>query len=194
MMKNSKFGSRGLTLIEIVLAIGIFAVLGMGVAALSYLYAIYNDRLPQEQLRAATLRLHQTALEDLKRNIREAGEILATTTIDSQLYTTGTTTLVLRRRAIDANGYLLTNQYDRLVYTLSGTNAPFSLRKLLEPSASSSAQRLDNILSNAVKEFALSYNHSDPPRATAVSIYLVTEKTDRGYTYQATSRVEATLH
>jgi type II secretory pathway pseudopilin PulG len=196
MIADSRFGmgERGLTLIEILLAAGAFAILGVGIAALAYLYSVYSQRLPQEQLRTEVLRAHQAAVEDMKRGIRESGAIVATTTIQSQLFVTGTTTVVLRRPAMDADGFLLTNQYDLLVYTLSGTSTPYGLRKLVEPAASSSAPRIDSILNSFVRELAFSYNHADASRATAVGVRLVTEKTDNGRTYRATSTIEATIH
>jgi hypothetical protein len=189
-----KLGHAGLTLIEILLAVGITAVLGVGIAALAHLYLIYAERLPYEQLRAAALRDQQFILESLKRDIRESGEILATTTIDFTLYATATTTLVLQRRAIDANGFVLVNRFDRVVYTLSGASAPYVLRKIVEPAVGSAAPRADLILSRAVKELAFSYNHAVLTRATAVGARLIIEKTAGNRSRAATSTIQATLH
>ncbi len=184
----------GLTLIEILLAVGIFSILAVGISGLGYLYTIFSEKLPQEQLRHEVLRQHQAALEDLKRNIRESGEIIATTTIDSQLYTTATTTLVLRRRAMDANGSVLANEYDRIVYNLLGTSSPYSLQKLVEPSSGSAVQKLNLILNNSVKKLEFSYNHSVPSSATAVSVFLVSERNYQNHSYSVTSTIKVTLH
>lgn len=193
-IRNSKLGHAGVTLIEILLATGVFAILGIGIATTMYLYTIYAEELPQERLRAGALRAHQSALESIKRNVRESGEILPNATIGGNLHTTATTTLVLRRRAIGADGFVLMHQHDLVVYALSGVNPPFVLRKFVQPSPDSAAQRVETILSSAVRELAFSYNHAELGRATSVRVRLVTEKRDQVNTSTVTSTIRATLH
>lgn len=192
-MTNTTFKEKGFTLIETLLAVGVFAVLGAGIAALTYLFVLFGEQLPQEQLRAKVLGNHQLSLQSLKRNIRESSEILRSATVNAHLYNTGTTTLILRQRAVDAGGSMMAHSHDIVVYTLLGSSPPFSLRKIVEPGAGSAAMRADLILNNAVRELIFSYNHPDLSRATAVSVRLATQKSDNVNSHLATSTINVTL-
>jgi len=194
MMKHFMAKSDGFTLVEALLGIGALAILGIGISALAYLYVVFGQRLPQESLRSEVLRAHQQSLELMKRAIRESEAIEASYSIGPDNYVTGTTTLVLRTKTIDATGAVLAGQYDRFIFFLSGTTTPYTLEERIEPSSGSALKQSRSIINNMVKNLSFAYNATSSTAATSVKIELVTEKSDGRSSFTATSTIEVTLH
>lgn len=183
---------RGYTLLEVLLAVGIFVVIGAGLSGLSYLYISYGQLLPEGRLGTEVFRQQQMTLEEFLRAGREAEEILATTTADGTTYTSGTTTVVLRLLAIDSSGNTLDNKFDDIIFYATSSN-PISLYKRITPDAASARKGTHPLLNNAVEGFSITYNKAAPKDSTKMQIYLVTKKTSANITQRATSTIEVTL-
>lgn len=164
-----------------------------GLLLLINLYINSGRLLPASSLATQTRRAHQLTLEDIKKEIRQAKSILATTTVDAATFTTGTTTLVLRLYGVDSSNNILGGVSDYVIYSTTTTTPPLELRKRVVVASGSKRSTANLVLNNAVGSLSFTYNTSTLANATKVEIFLETSRTIGNVTEQASSTIEASL-
>lgn len=184
---------KGFTAIELIIGIALFMIVSGGLLLLINLYINSGRLLPASSLATQTRRAHQLTLEDIKKEIRQAKSILATTTVDAATFTTGTTTLVLRLYGVDSSNNILGGVSDYVIYSTTTTTPPLELRKRVVVASGSKRSTANLVLNNAVGSLSFTYNTSTLANATKVEIFLETSRTIGNVTEQASSTIEASL-
>jgi|GEM_PF-7057564 len=167
----------GFTAVELILGLGIFALVSVALSALASTYVAYGRLLPEGRLSSEVARTHHGSLEELKRSIRQAESILTDYAVGSDTYVTATTSIALRLYARDAAGNVNTNAFDYAVYYLATSTSPQELRKRLVADVSSSRKAAHFALNPLVSGLSFSYNNATTSQATKVTIDLTSQKT-----------------
>ncbi|MBI2196748.1 type II secretion system protein [Candidatus Daviesbacteria bacterium] len=169
---------KGLTLIEVLVAMGIAAVVG----ALLVVILVNSAGMFTEQSSKVQEGLNiNDALSQVRRSIKDAGSVAESYDSGETLYTTGGNQLVLKVASVDASGNLLVDTFDYFVFLKDQTY----LRFKTFPDPASSRQPLDTVLSIGVDSLAFQYfNSASPPlevtpaAATKVRISLTLNQTN----------------
>lgn len=185
--------SKGMTMLELVMGIALFLIISLGIVILIDAYRPYSRLLPEGIFRTGVRRIHSETLEDIKQSVRQAERILATTSIDSANYTTGTTTIALRLRSVDAANNLIPGSYDQIVYYTNTTTPPITLYKQVAGAFGSKRTSRIAILNELVDNLSFTYNTSTPRDATSIEIALVTRREIVSMNVRASSTIRATL-
>jgi prepilin-type N-terminal cleavage/methylation domain-containing protein len=181
---NTAF-SRGFSLIEIVIVVGLFAVLSL-VLALLFLY--FNTTYIFGTARvdtAGSARNVVTAAEELLLPARYA---LASRTFSGTPYTANSTTLILEIPSY-ASGTVIANTYDYAVIYKTGT----SVYALIEVGAGSERQPGTKLLSNYVSTLTFTYDNVNFPQVTSVDVDVTTSTLAKGTTVTAQLREKVYL-
>lgn len=189
---NSKY-SQGFTILELTLGIGIFVIIAWGLGALAQLYISFGDIMPGQKLESEVSRVHFLTIEDLKRSIRQAESVLASTVVEGVTYTTATTTLVLRVRSIDASQNIISGSYDTFIYSTNTTTPPIKLSKRIVPAASSARPPSNIVLNDSVQSISFTYNSTTTSDITKIQVSLTTEKESGAISRGASSTIAITL-
>lgn len=147
---------RGMTLVEVSLALGITAVVGI----LLVVIIVNSTGLFYQQSSQIQTGLNiNDALAEIRGSIKQASSIAASHTSGATTYTTGANQLVLKVSSIDSAGNLLANTYDYFVV--------YSDQKILHfkvfPDALSSRKLTDRVFSTSVDSLNFQYFNSAVP-------------------------------
>jgi len=184
---------RGLTLIEVLVAMGIATVAGV----LLVVIIINSTGLFTQQSSKVQMGLNiNDALSQVRSSIKQASQIADQYTGGQTTYTTGTNQLVLKVLSIDSSGSIIDNTYDFFVFFQDQKY----LRFKIFPDPSSFRKTADQVFSSSVDNLAFQYfNSANPPvevaptAAAKVKITL-TLKQKTGVKYETqTAESEANL-
>ncbi len=169
---NLKKGNSGFTLIETILTLSLFTILSIGIITIFNIYKEYGTIFPKSLYSSIIKRNHSEIIEQLKNNIKQTQLIVATTSIDSTIFTTNTTTLILQLRSIDDSKNILPGSYDTIVFYTNTSTPPISLYKKISASLYSSRKSGTFLVSNKIKNLSFIYNTSNPKDANLIEIIL----------------------
>lgn len=184
---------RGLTLIEILVAMGIATVAGV----LLVVIIVNSAGLSTEQSSKVQEGLNiNDALLQVRSSIKQASAVVASYTSGSITYTTSASQLVLKVSSIDASNNIIANTFDFFVFFQDQSYLHFKIF----PDPLSSRKASDRIFSTSVNSLIFQYfNSATPPvevtptSATKVRITL-TLKQKIGLNYETqTATSEANL-
>lgn len=148
---------KGLTLLEILLAMGIAIVVGMFL-----LIVIVNSSglfLKQSSKVEGGLNINDALLQ-VRTSIKDASAVLGSYTSVSTTYTTGNTVLVLKIPTINSSNNIITETFDYYVFFQDQKKLRF--KTFPDPSSSRKAQ--DQIFSTNVDSLVFEYfNSANPP-------------------------------
>ncbi|MGC8775827.1 MAG: prepilin-type N-terminal cleavage/methylation domain-containing protein [Minisyncoccia bacterium] len=178
-MNKLKINNKGLSLLELILSIFLLSILSLGIIILFNLYKDYQSITPISISRSIIKKSHSESLSILKQNILEAQNILSSTTINGQTYTTDNKTLILQLRSIDNNQNIIIGNYDLVLFYVSSTN-PFILFQKIIPSAYSARKNTNAVINNMVKNINFEYNTPEPKDANLIKISLETSNNFSG--------------
>lgn len=147
----------GLTMVEVLISLGISVIIGSLLLVIivnsSYFYSKESSKLTEG------LNIND-ALSELRGSIKQAGSVAASYSSDSQIFTSGTTQLVLKVPAIDSSGNIITNAYDHFIFFLDQNKLRY---KTFIDSQSVRVVK-DQILSTLVDRVVFEYfSSSNPP-------------------------------
>lgn len=148
---------KGLTLIEVLVAMGIAAIAG----ALLVVIMVNSAGLSSQQSSNVTEGLNiNDALLQLRSSIKQSNAVTTSYTDGSTTYTSGTNQLVLEVASIDSSGNIISNTFDFFVVFLNQNILHFKVF----PNASSARKAADRIFSTSVDSLVFQYfNSANPP-------------------------------
>lgn len=186
MILHSKFqisnASKGFTLIELIIVLGIFSIL---VFFLAYISGYHFQTYDNENAELNITNDARTALDDVDNYVRQAHRILSTYTT----YTTGNTTLIVQIPSIDSSGQIIDSTYDIVVFYRSGSNF---IRQVF-PNTSSSRSSATRNLAAGVTSLTFSYNNTDYTQSTQVTTSITIQQQAGTQTRSITVSSQSTL-
>lgn len=158
-----RFNDKGLTLIEVLLAMGITAVIGI----LLFVIMVNSASLFTRQSSNVEegLNINDT-LANIRSNIKQASAVVPNYVNGSFGYTTGVDKLVLKVASVDSSGNLINNVFDYFVFYLD--QKIIHLRVFPDPLSSRVAS--DRIFSSSVENLKFQYFNSATPPAEVLPI------------------------
>lgn len=146
----------GLTLIELVIAIGLFSLLSIT------LTAIFNQAWRSYYYQQAKTHLQGKAEQAINKIVdtsRETLTVVSTyTASDENTYTTSDQELVLELAAIDENNQIIADQYDYFIFLRDPTNNK-NLLLLVYPDEASARPEEDKVLTDRLASLAFSFQN-----------------------------------
>jgi prepilin-type N-terminal cleavage/methylation domain-containing protein len=170
--------SRGFTLIETVIVVGLFALLSL-ILALLFLY--FNTTYIFGTARidtAGSARNVITAAEEL---LLPARYTLASRTFSGTPYIADSTTLILEIPSYAAGGAVIANTYDYAVIYKTGS----SVYVLIEANPASERESGTKLLSEYVSALEFTYDNMDYAQVTNVAVNITTASVVKGTTVTA---------
>lgn len=163
---------KGLTLVEVLLAV----VISLAVAGLLLVVIINSAGIYYKQSSKLTEGLNiNDSLLNIRNSIKDAKAVVANYTGDSQTYTSGPTTLVLKLSSIDSSNNIIADKFDYFVFYLDQNK----LRLRTFPDNFSSRKAQNRIFSTLVDNLVFKYFNSAalaqevvPANATKVQVTL----------------------
>lgn len=151
--------TNGLTLIEVLIAMGIASVVG---ALLLVIISNSAGLFYQQSSKVGQGVGSNDALSQIRSTIRESSAIVSSYIDGSITYTSGSTQLVLKVGSIDASGNLISDTFDYFVYFLDQDKLRF--KSFLDPQ-SMGRKSADQILSLNVDSILFQYyDLANPPQ------------------------------
>lgn len=147
---------RGLTLIEILVAMGIASIAGVLLVVIMVNSAGVSTK---ESLKVQNGLNINDALAKVRSTIKQASSVAASYTYNSTTYTTGPTQLILKVPSIDNSNNIISDTFDYFVFLLDGKVLRFKIFK--DPA--SSRQLVDQVFSTNVSNLTFRYLNSANP-------------------------------
>lgn len=165
--------NRGFTLVEIVLVLGLMALI---LLALTTLFINHNSVYNFQQGFIKAAGSGRTSLNELTLHIAQGYRVLASQTINGNNYSTGPTVLVLQLPSIDSNGSAINGSWDYVAFYANGAELWRQTQSAVGSSRSSGAR----LLSQSVTSMTFAYDNVDFSLVKKVSIDLQTAETVKG--------------
>ncbi len=166
MIKLRFFHSRrGFTLIEIVVVVGVFAIM---IFALLNLYLAYGSLYNFQNAQLTTQTEGRAVMSEFSLFTIQGHQVLSNITIATNTYYSGTTTLVLEIPSITSGGSIISNTWDYVVFYVSGKK----IYRTIQPDAASARISGTKLLTSNLQSLSITYNNADLTQAQKVSIDL----------------------
>jgi len=176
--------TRGMTLVEVLVAMAISALL---LAALTNLFGTFNALYNYQNASRHTADASGAVLHAVEEAATPADRILSTHDFSGTSYGSNAGSLVLEIPSINASGVLVSGQYDYVAFYRAGTSA----YRVTNVSIGSARRSGTTRLGDTVVSLNFTYDNSDVTQAKAVTIDVVASTTVRGA--QTTSHLSETL-
>lgn len=167
---NRSLNLAGYTLIETMFGLAILLFL---VFALFGIYLQFGKIYSLGQSGASSVNSTRTALNGLVVYIAQANAVSGSHTIQGTLYTSNTTTLVLRLPSPTAGGNILSNVSDYVVYTATSG----LLYRIIDPGVGSARASSTKIVSNSLSSLTFSYNATPKTSSTIITASVTASST-----------------
>lgn len=168
-----RFNQKGFTLYELVIVLFILVIITI---MLPPLFISFNRLFTFQSNLADAQIQNEFAIDTIAEETRQAKGVLTSQTINSTLYTTASTTLVLEYPVFDTDGDVISNETDYGAFYLDDTD-PTDLKFVFDASASSAKSDIDTTIAQDVGSIIFRYNTSDVTSTTVVTVLLETSKT-----------------
>lgn len=156
---------RGLTLVEVTVAMAIFVVSSLVIVSLF----IYHAKLFQIEERVSSLKINKSLFT---KNFNEAGgaasAVIASWNIGGTPYVSSSSTVVFKIPAVDLSGNLLANLFDYVVFYRDAGNV---LMKT-EAAAGSRKKSGQKLLASSAENLIFRYNSASPQDASLIEAFL----------------------
>ncbi len=166
---------KGFTILEMVVVIALVIAILVGMFAL---FTSHNKIYNYETSLIKATGSARTAMNEISTYSLQGHRVLASSTINGTAYTSGASTVVLQLPAFDGSGNALSNTYDYIAFSLSGS----SLTEDLQAAASSSRKTFTKTMSQSVSALAITYDSGIWTSVKKVTVDLTTSETYRGET------------
>jgi Tfp pilus assembly protein PilV len=172
----SRSGNSGFTIIEIVIVIFLTSILLLGLFSLYEWHAtMYN----YEEITVRVAESGRNAMQAMYANTAQAYRVLATSTVNSTLYSSGPSTLVLQIPAIDSSSNIVVGKWDYAAFHSSGTNLYMDISA---DAASSRKKVVGKLLSDSLYSLNFTYDDSNFTLVKKVVVDLQNRLTQRNRT------------
>lgn len=172
-----KASARGFTLMETIIVIGI---LGLMLTAIVSMIFAYMRSFDTQQ---ASVEVGYTAaalVNAVEESVLQANSVLVSQTISGTLYTTSSTTLVLRLPSIDGSGGVISGSYDYVAFYASGTDA----YRIVSAAGGSVRTAGTKRLTTKLQMLGFTYDTGNISDASAVTVNVRTQAVTRARTVQ----------
>lgn len=148
---------KGLTLVEVLVALGIVSVVGALILMIIVNSAgIFTDQSVKVQGGVDA----NEALSQMRRTVKDASSVAASYTDGATVYTTGANQLVLKLAAFDNSGNIIDNSFDYVVFFRDQK----IIRMKIFPDAVSSRKPANTVLATQATDLYFQYfNAASPP-------------------------------
>ena len=191
--KVQSLGSKGLTLIEVLISMSIAVIVGVLLVVIivnsAGLYSQESSKLSEG------LNIND-ALSQVRGSIKDASAIVASYNSGSTTYTSSATQLVLKMPSIDSSNNIIANTFDYFVFFLDQNK----LRFKTFTDSTSFRKNQDQIFSTSVNSLTFQYfNSANPPvevipiSAARVKVTLTLKQKNGNVVEQKTATTEASL-
>ena len=167
---------RAFTLIEIVIVIGLFAIMVLGIAQL---YIVFG-RVITMQSSSISVTLGGSAIVD---TVRVAGLrccVVQSHTFSGVSYNSGTTTAIFELPAIDASGAIIVGTFDYVGIYVSST----TVYRTVDAAVGSSRTSGTKVLTDSLGALTFTYDTASFPSVTSVIVDATTSAVVKGQTTQ----------
>lgn len=162
-MFKINFNKKGMTLIEVVVAIGIFILI---LFILWHFYFSYYQVFNFQQATSKMAGSASLSANELQSAVLQADKVIASRTISGNVFTTDQDTLILEIPSIDSSGNILSSKYDYVVFYANGSN----FYKQTEADASSARVSSLKSLSSMLSNISFTYDNGDPAQVSRIDI------------------------
>ncbi len=169
--------TRGYTLVEMVLVIAIFILLGLALMNMS-LY--YNNFFNVQTASVDVAGSARDIMTDMQSSLLQADAVASSHTYAGTTYTSSSTALVLQLPSIDNSGNIISNTYDYYIYYASSTNA----YRIIDANGSSVRISGKKRMSDVLNSMTFTYNGSPITASTKIVVDLITQTTVKQQTIQ----------
>lgn len=154
--KVKNLNTKGLTLIEILLAMGVAVIIG----ALLVVIMINSAGVFYKQSSKITEGLNTNdALAYLRQSIKQSSAVAATLTQGSAVYTSSSEQIILKISSVDSLGNIIADTYDYFVFYKDQNKLLFKTF----PNAASARKAQDQIFSTSLDSLNFQYFNSQAP-------------------------------
>ena len=165
--------TRGMTLVEVLVAMAISGIL---LAALANLFGSFIALYACQNAFRNTAGASGAVLHGIGAAALPADQILSIHDFAGTSYGSDAGTLVLELPSVDANGALVSEQYDYVAFYRSGTSA----YRTVAASAGSARHSGTTKLGDTIVSLIFSYDDPDVTKAKIVTVDVVASTTERG--------------
>lgn len=176
----------GMTLVEILIALAIFAVLML---FLANSFVNYYDSFNYLQATTGVSQSTGLFINAVSNSIRQASKIITSRSFSGTTYTTDDTTLVLQIPSIDASSNVISATYDYMVFYLDGGNIYW----LIEADAASFRGSSLQKLGSDITSLSFTYDNQDLSAATKADISVTAQKEFKGKIFRSSLNQQAYL-
>ena len=174
---TKKLQANGFTLIETVIVIALFT---MVVLVMYGIFDQHNYIYNYEQGMIAVAGSARTSENDMLTYGLQAHRVLASATVNSNTYFSGTNSLVLQLPSINSNGQTLSNTWDYVAFYTSGSQ----LWEQVQADPTSARQSLSRLLSSSLFSINFTYDNVSYPSVQNVTANITTQNTVHNRTVQ----------
>mgnify|MGYP001591667042 FL=1 len=168
---------RAFTLIEIVIVIGLFAIMVLGIAQL---YIVFG-RVITIQRSSISVTLGGSAIVDTVRVAGlQAAHVVQSHTFSGVSYNSGTTTAIFELPAIDASGAIIVGTFDYVGIYVSST----TVYRTVDAAVGSSRTSGTKVLTDSLGALTFTYDTASFPSVTSVIVDATTSAVVKGQTTQ----------
>lgn len=179
-MENLKENlSKGITLIELLIGLAVFAIL---ILFLANFFNSYYDSFSNLQASNSVSQSTAILINSASNAIRQASSIVDSKVISGNTYTSDATTMVLELPSIDASSNVISGKYDYMVFYLNSGN----IHWLISPDASSSRKSVSQVISSYITSLTFTYDNAIVASATKVDISVTAQRQVKSKTFQST--------
>jgi prepilin-type N-terminal cleavage/methylation domain-containing protein len=169
--------SSGFTLIEILITIALFAILMFGI---SQLYLVYGRAVTLQESSIGIALGGSSIVDAVRTAALQAGQVVATHTFSGVVYESATTTAIFELPAVDTSGAIITNTYDYIAISASGSN----VYRIVDAASGSARLSGEKRLTGALGELSFTYDNASFPSVASIIVDATTTALVRGTTRQ----------
>lgn len=167
--------SRAFTLIEVVITIGLFIIVMLG---MSELYIVYGRAIVSQKAAISVALDGNSIMDAVSSAARQADHVVATHTFSGVAYTSGATTALFELPAYDASGAIIANTFDYIGISASGA----SVYRIIDAAAGSVRVSGRKQIANVLEDLNFTYDTDIFPSVTSVIVSATTSAAARGVT------------
>lgn len=168
---------RGVTLIELLIGLAVFAVL---ILFLSHFFVSYYDAFNELQSSNEVAKSTGLFINAVSNAVRQADTIVSSKVVSGTTYTSDATTMVLELPSIDASSHVISGTYDYMVFYLNGS----TIHWLIDANVSSSRKSGSQMIGSNISSLVFTYNDPSVTSATKVDVAVTAQKEVKGRVFQ----------
>jgi len=170
--------SRGITLIELLIGLAVFAIL---ILFLANFFNSYYDSFNNLQASSSVAKSTGIFINLVGNAVRQANKIDSSRTVSGNLYTSNATTMVLELPSIDASANTISGAYDYMIFYLDGGNIYW----IVDANALSSRKPGSQIIASDISSLSFTYDNPSVTSANKVDIAVTAKREIKGKIFES---------